>query len=92
MVAQAPITYGSRFAKRLNWLGLFVVEKNSIVDCRWTVAVSCVSPLASSSFIRPKGRSFLSSAQGMVFEASFKHGDRFAKRLKWFGLLVVEKT
>ena len=30
--------------------------------------------------------------QGMVFEASFKYGDRFAKRLKWFGLLVVEKT
>jgi hypothetical protein len=28
----------------------------------------------------------------MIFKASSKYGDRFAKKLKWFGLLVVEKT
>jgi hypothetical protein len=47
------------FAKRLNRFGLLVVEKTWLT-CRWEVAVSCVSPLASSSYISPTGESFWS--------------------------------
>jgi hypothetical protein len=57
MVVKPSLKCGDRFAKRLKWFGLLVVEKTWLM-CRWKVAVSCFSLLASSCYIRPTGGSF----------------------------------
>jgi hypothetical protein len=57
MVVKPSARYGERFGKRIKCVGLLVVKKTWLMY-RWTVAVSCVSPLASSCYIRPTGGSF----------------------------------